>query len=235
MKKIFQKVRMVGVVFCLLALPRVTMGQQIIITAGVDNLLYATSTDALAADTVYSSSYNGVGPNYEKGYLESKWWAYESLIWFDLSSIMGKKIIKAEIVLTPEVLAGDPVGAYDDIYYYIAVVADPWSGNTVTMNNEPEYYTGWKAPFNVPTSTVPIAIDVTYAITPMADGFSNYGFYLKDSSGYLDYTHLYATFFGSIERPGTTPPILIVDFEGEGDTGDGVAIVPSIIFPLLLQ
>ena len=136
-------------------------------------------------------------------------------------------------MLTPEVLAVD---AYGNTYYYLSVVADPWNGSTVTMNNQPRVYQGWWAPFNVPTSTVPIVLDVTDPVKYWSDStYVNYGFALKDNGGIHDYSYNYATFFGSIERTGTTSPILIVDFEGDGDNGDGAAIVPSIIFPLLLQ
>jgi hypothetical protein len=230
MKKIFQKVRMAGVIFCLLVLPELTMGQRIVITAGVDNMLYETSTDSSSSDTVYSSSYNGVGTSRDASMNE--YWVWESLIWFDLSPVMGKKIKKAEVELTPEVLAVD---AYGNTYYYLAVVADPWNGSTVTMNNQPRVYTGWWQPFDVPTSTIPIALDVTDPVKYWSDGtYVNYGFALKDNGGLHDYSYNYATFFGSIEKPGTTPPRLIVDFEGDGNN-DGVAIVPSIIIPLLLQ
>lgn len=226
-KIIFRKLR-VGLVAILLIPIFVWSGQQITIVAGVDNLLYESSNDSSTSNTVYPSSYNGVGVSRDKSMNE--YWVWESLIWFDLQSIMGKKINKAQLILTPEVLAGDPWDAYNDTYYYVSVVAEPWNTNTVTMNNQPLVYDGWWATFNVPTSTMPIFIDVTFAIKYLADGsYANYGFSLKDGGGIHDYSYLYATFFGSKEEPGTTPPRLIVEVEGDGD-----AIVPAIIAPILL-
>ena len=74
-----KKFKILGMFFCLLSLPGVTMGQQITITAGVDNMLYETSTDTSAEDTVYPSSYNGVGVNRD-AYMND-YWVWESLIW----------------------------------------------------------------------------------------------------------------------------------------------------------
>jgi len=208
----------------------VVMAQQITITAGVDNLLYETSTDYSTGDTVYPSSYNGVGVSRDSSMNE--YWVWESLIWFDLRPVMGKTIQKAEVVLTPEVLAVD---AYGNTTYYLAVIADPWNGATVTMNNQPRIYTGWWAPFEVPTSTLPVRVDVTDPVKYWADGtYINYGFALKDNGSLHDYSYNYATFFGSIERPGTTPPQLIVEIEGNGEQSN-VGVIPSVIVPLLLQ
>ena len=208
----------------------VAAGETVTLTAGVDNLLYYASDDTSTGDTVYASSYNGVGTSRDSGMNE--FWVWESLIWFDIRSVMGKTIKKAELVLTPEVLAVD---AYDNTYYYVAAVADPWNGNSVTSNNQPDIYTGWWVPFNVPTSTVPISLDVTDAVKYWADGtYPNYGFALKEHGGLHDYSYNYATFFGSIEYPGTTPPKLRIEVENGGGGGGIPTVVPSVIVPMLL-
>lgn len=233
MNYLYKWLKSVSVVVGILVPMQIYADQQIVLTASVDNLLYCTSTDDLTCSTAYPASYNGVGVNRDASMNE--FWIFESLIYFDVTAITGKTIKSAQLVLYPEVLAGDPWEAYNNTYYAIYVVADLWNPSTVSEYSQPEHYTGYSVPFNVPTSTVGVELDVTYVVEQWAGGFHNYGFYLKDEGGIHDYSYTYATMFGSIERSGSKPPKLIITIEGnDGSEGGDNAAVTSIITSLLL-
>jgi len=234
MNYLYKWVKSVSVVLGILVPVQMYADQEIVITASVDNLLYCTSTDDSTCSTAYPASYNGVGVNRDASMNE--FWTFESLIYFDVTAITGKTIKSAYLLLYPEILAGDPWDAYNHTYYAMYVVADLWDPSTVSEYSQPDHYTGYSVPFNVPTSTAGVELDVTYVVEQWADGFDNYGFYLKDEGGLHDYSYNYATMFGSIERSGSKPPKLIVTIEGgDSPVGNNSAIVASIITPLLLS
>ncbi|WP_294955991.1 DNRLRE domain-containing protein [Sulfurovum sp.] len=225
----FNVKKAVSFTMLLLLLSVPSFGREMTFLPVYDNLLYYASADESTGDTVYPASYNGVGKS--RDYSMNEFWVYESIFWFDLSSINGKKIKSARLILSPAVLAGDPEDAYNNTYYEIRVVAELWDPRTVTINNAPAYYTGYYVPFNVPTSTVPVSLNVTDAVKYWADGtYPNYGFRLRDGGTYLpDRSFVWSTMFGSQEKKGTVPPELVVTIEDGGGS-----VVSTVIVPLLL-
>ncbi len=231
MKKIFKVRRFIGIVLLIMIPASVIADQQVVLVPAFDNMVIYASDNSQMQYTVYSQTNNGIGNNrFYLGY-DYHFRHYASLIQFDLSALEGRAIVSASLQLYPVELAGDPYQASQNTDYEVRVIADPWNTLTVTWNNKPQYYTGYRELFDVPTGTYPKVIDVTQPVQLWVDGtYPNYGFYMTDAynSGTVG-QYMYATFFGSQESDATKVPRLVVTVRGGG------ALVPAIITPLLLD
>ncbi len=226
--KVVKKYCLTGLVL----LPIILMADQTIeFIPTYDNLVVYEANDESKANIVYAESNNGIGNNFH--YSDSNFWHYASLLWFDLSSLSGKTVKSASLILYPTTLAAPVTDAYNATYYELRAIADFWNPLTVTYNSRPDYYTGYYEPFNVPLSTVPVILDVFLPVNYWVNGdYPNYGFYMTDGlNEYHSCNCLYATFFGSLEGDINKIPKLVVTVEGNSMR----SIVPTVISPLLLD
>lgn len=181
--------------------------------ATADNMIVVSSLNVVIANNYYDKSVNGVGCNWSYSVLPrtSAYDCSASLIYFDISSISGKNIISASLLLGVGMLPDDrPFYTYT-----VGAVFDDWY-NTVTWNTKPRTYIGSVRNFSKPRTTVtPLDINVTSIVARWASGiWNNYGFMLEDSNYKSpDTDSLRATSFCSLEtcggKPGYRPQLKI--------------------------
>ena len=102
----------------------------------------------------------------------------ESALRFDTSSLAGRTVLSARLVLTPCALASGSVAATSHV---VVALAGPWNPTTVTFNTLPNLYTnGWGVP--APTSGAPVLFDVTATVSAWVAGtLPNHGLYVLQS------------------------------------------------------
>ncbi len=180
MKKLF-KVKNLVLMGLFVMLPSLLTANQIIrFTPAADNTVIESSTDSNTANTVYANSLNTVGAvhsnmtfyNYVKG---------RSLIYFDLTPLVGKTIVEAYLKLFVVHLVGDPSGAATRTDYEVSAITQSWNTGTVTWNTMPSHSNAvWKI-FEVPQAPISV-IEVTQFVQYwMSGAMTNSGFMLVDA------------------------------------------------------
>ncbi len=212
--------------------------EQLVLSPTVDNQLMESSVEDqsdpnAASNTNYSNSENSVGINHSY-YTFYNYIRTISLIYFDLSTVIGKTVTNATLNLYPTMLAGDPAGAAERTDYVVRAIAEGWYPNSVTWNTRPAYFTAIEIKFEVPfTTAVPTSIDVTPIVQNWANGiWGNAGFRIEDA--YYEAwmcNCLDATSFGALGGDLTKIPKLIVTVEDPVPTK---ALIP-VINNLLLE
>jgi len=193
-------------------------GQQLTFIPTFDNLLMDNSDNATVANTVYANSENAVGSNYTNTY-SYMYVRAMSLIYFDLTDILGETVLSATLNLYPIGLVGDPSGAAARTDYKVNAIAQNWYPSLVTWNTAPSYTTVNEQIFEVPfTAAIPTMIDVTEIVKKWADtSWTNFGFMIQDAYYYAYVCNcLDATYFGSLDTGDATKiPKLIITIEGD--------------------
>ncbi len=205
----------IGVIFFMFVLQiSLIAGQKtIVFDATVDNLIMESSVDESTANTVYAhSTENSVGINHSY-YQFYNYVQAASLIFFDLTALVGKTVNKAYLYLYVTGLAGDPYGAAQRTDYAVYAISQGWNSSTVTWNNQPNIF-NTSLLFEVPlSSSAPTVIDVTtYVKQWMSGAWVNSGFKVMDAYQEAQLCNcLDATIFGSIEGPAGKSPQLFME------------------------
>jgi hypothetical protein len=144
-----------------------------------------------------------------------------TLLQFNTSSLAGKSVLGAWLVMTPCGLAPDPV---NDANYAAAALAGAWNPATVTYNSMPGVHaTGaWSIP--APTTSTPSEWNVTDIVRNWVSGtWANQGLYVTPYpvvdrrpfwGGVFHANQDQTTNYCSLEQNGGTPsaaPTLVVD------------------------
>ena len=157
-----------------------------------------SSDDPDVANTNYWDDYLGVGANYIDGIHWDSWLVWYSVIYFDIMNwIEGRTIERATLKLSVELLPGDW-----NTQYRVNPLAGDWNTYTITLNNYPGYYSGWRAIEDPPvTSAIPYEIDITNIVQVWANGtIPNYGLWIVDNNILWPYYTAYrSTIFYSLE------------------------------------
>jgi hypothetical protein len=167
----------------------------------IDNRLQNSSSIQSDANTVYPNGTLGVGTDffyYIGGY---EYLQVASLMKFNVqSTIAGKSILEAKLLLHEYILPADFIGIYR-----LAAISTSWNPSTVTWNifmNQMGHYAASAVNFRaIATTDIPLELDVTAIVQKWANGeYSNYGFQIWDPSpinpGYESYQ---VTDFQSLE------------------------------------
>ena len=229
--KLFLKM-MLGAI--LLASADLFGAQQLVFSPTYDNLLMESSVENqsdpnAASNTNYSNSENSVGINHSY----SQYYNYVrtiSLIYFDLSTVIGKTVTNATLYLYPTMLAGDPAGAAERTDYVVRAIAEGWAPNSVTWNTRPAYFTAIEVKFEVPfTAAVPTTIDVTPIVQNWTNSvWLNAGFRIEDAYYQAWMCNcLDATSFGALGGDATKIPKLIITIE------DPEPALPKALTPII--
>jgi hypothetical protein len=185
----------------------VTQGTEVerTFTASSDNLLMYNSQDATVADRVFPSAENAVGYNYFYNIFGlSGIIGAASLLKFDVqSTITGKTILEAKLILYQQYLPGDFRGTFR-----VSAVASSWNAGTVTWNawSRMNSYGPGTVDFSaLPSSVVPLELDITDIVKNWASGvFANNGLQLWDPLSVPPGQESYqAVGFYSLENAGT--------------------------------
>lgn len=212
--------------------------QQLTFLPKFDNLLMDNSDNSAVANTVYANSENAVGSNHTYTFTYMYVRAM-SLIYFDLTDILGKTVLKASLNLYPIGLVGDPFGAAERTDYKVNAIAENWYPSLVTWNTGPSYTTVNEQIFEVPfTAAIPTTIDVTEIVKKWANtSWTNFGFMVQDAYYYPHLCNcLDATSFGSLDTGDATKvPKLIITIEGDPIPNPAIGALTPITNYLLMD
>jgi len=207
-----------------------------------DNLIMYSSIEdpqtdpGTASNTNYSNSKNSVGIVHSY-YTFYNYVSAASLIYFDVSNIVGKTVTSAYLNLYPMTLAGDPAGAAQRTDYKVNAIAAGWAPNSVTWNTAPSYFTEIEILFEVPfTAVVPTTIDVTSIVQKWANNiWINAGFIVQDAYYQKWNCNCYdSTDFAALGDDTSKIPQLVITI-AEDVTPIDLKFMPSITNYLLMD
>jgi len=198
--------------YALLPQPARAASATIEIIASADNGMIYDTTDEGAANRVYPTGDLAVGCFWILGAFQNDWICFNTALKFDLpAGIAGSAIYGATLRLYGHLAAES-----FDTQYRIAAFAGSWSPSSITMSNQPNYYTGNQA-YIAPPLVNPVEIDVTGIVGNWASGtWSNNGFLLADTSVVFPWMTLNrVTYFYSSDfyDAASHRPTLIVSYE----------------------
>ncbi|MCF8370102.1 MAG: DNRLRE domain-containing protein [Bacteroidales bacterium] len=180
---------------------------ELTVNSTYDNTTAYSTLDPSLANTVFNGMDMGVGTEYNIGLYFNNFLVFSSALYFDINSfISGNTIQSATLKLNIELTATD-----FNTNYIINPIVGYWNTNTLTWNNQPNYYTSPSAVQSPPTySGIPWEVDITSIVQAWANGtIPNYGIYIRDNSFAWpsSYTNR-ITYFLSNQAPTTYIPEL---------------------------
>jgi hypothetical protein len=179
-----------------------------------DNDVCIASASTDIENTVYQSGALGVGCRWDYSFTGQAFFCWESLVYFDVSTLAGTTINSAAL----ELVVDSPGVGYYPRDWHIFALATPWNRATVTWANSlnQQHYTVSKIVLDPPVySGQTYNVDVTSIVRAWVNGtWGNYGLRF----GSEDYTFPYATsyddfHFYSREDPGREWPKLFVTYQ----------------------
>jgi len=127
-----------------------------------------------------------------------------SLVYFNLSSIMGAIVEDATLEIYPDYSYGT---IPDNNWLYL--VDNSWDESTITWDTDPGYNVDISLFFDAPMMDVWLSLDVTSFVSAWVEGtYSNYGFYIQQ----LDATYGSYSFYTSEYTHSDFHPRLTVNY-----------------------